>query len=434
MGLTPGHVIGKELKDFLPVNIAEEKAEYFRRAWDGEEDITYTGRLNGVHYVSSLSPIRKDGEIVGVIGSCIDITEQKRIEDALRLKNLKFQLISDNMLDLVVMLDKNGTVLYASPSHEKVLGLSVKDYEGTSNFELVHIDDIPAIQKEYTNMIKFKISCQIEFRHKHSQGGWVDIEANISPVYDEYDEIEYFIAVGRDISERKRTEELIRKSEKLSIIGQLASSIAHEIRNPLTSIKGFVQLLKKEVNNSLYINTTLNEIHNIEEIIREFLEFAKPHTTRIEKMDVTLLLHKLLKLLRSQTIMNKVEIIHKFESDLPNVFCDANHMKQVFTHILQNAVEAMPNGGIIEVHALRCGSDSIKISFMDKGNGISKERINKIGEPFYSTKEKGTGLGLMISHKIVQEHGGTIEIKSEVNKGTTVDVILPIEYSFIAKN
>nr|WP_284037993.1 ATP-binding protein [Neobacillus sp. 114] len=109
-------------------------------------------------------------------------------------------------------------------------------------------------------------------------------------------------------------------------------------------------------------------------------------------------------------------------------------MKQVFTHILQNAVEAMPNGGIIEVHALRCGSDSIKISFMDKGNGISKERINKIGEPFYSTKEKGTGLGLMISHKIVQEHGGTIEIKSEVNKGTTVDVILPIEYSFIAKN
>ena len=91
----------------------------------------------------------------------------------------------------------------------------------------------------------------------------------------------------------------------------------------------------------------------------------------------------------------------------------------------------MPNGGVIHVHVRINGSNSIKISFIDQGYGISKERIRKIGEPFYSTKEKGTGLGLMISHKIVQEHGGTIEIKSEVNKGTTVDVILPIETSVV---
>ena len=129
--------------------------------------------------------------------------------------------------------------------------------------------------------------------------------------------------------------------------------------------------------------------------------------------------------------MQNVEIIQEHDLDLPNIFCDENQMKQVFIHILQNAVEAMPNGGIIKIHLQRFGSDSIKVGFIDQGYGISKERIKKIGEPFYSTKEKGTGLGLMISHKIIQEHGGTIEIKSEVNKGTTVDVILPIETSVV---
>ncbi|MCH6266988.1 EAL domain-containing protein [Neobacillus citreus] len=434
MGHKPELVVGKELKDFMPFDIAEQIEKNYQRVWDGEENVTYKGEINGIHFFATLSPILKDGLVVGTIGSCVDFTETKRIKDALEFKNLKFQLITDNILDLVAMLDKNGTVLYASPSHERILGISVKDYEGTSNFELVHIDDIPAIKKEYTNMIKSKTPCQIEFRHKHTQGGWVDIEVKISPVYDEYGEIEYFIAVGRDISNRKRTEEMIRKSEKLSIVGQLASSIAHEIRNPLTSIKGFVQLLQKEVNEPLYLKTILKEIDSIEEITREFLEFAKPHASQIEKLDVTFLLQKVFKLFYSQTIKQNVEIIHEFDSDLPIMFCDSNYMKQVFIHILQNAVEAMPNGGVIKLYAQRYGTDSIKISVIDQGYGISEGRIKKIGEPFYSTKEKCTGLGLMICHKIVQEHGGTINIKSEVNKGTTVEIILPIYHLIVMEN
>lgn len=181
----------------------------------------------------------------------------------------------------------------------------------------------------------------------------------------------------------------------------------------------------------LYINTALNEIHKIENIIQEFIEFAKSPVSGFEKIDITSLLRRVNKLFYSQTIMQNVEIIQEHDLDLPNIFCDENQMKQVFIHILQNAVEAMPNGGIIKIYLQRFGSDSIKVGFIDQGYGISRERIKKMGEPFYSTKEKGTGLGLMISHKIVQEHGGTIEIKSEVNKGTTVDVILPIETSVV---
>ena len=100
------------------------------RAWEGEENVTYEGELNGIHYFASLSPIRKDGQVEEVIGSCVDITEQKRIEEALKERNFKYQVITDNMLDLVGMLDKNGKVLYASPSHEKVLGFPVKNLKG----------------------------------------------------------------------------------------------------------------------------------------------------------------------------------------------------------------------------------------------------------------------------------------------------------------
>lgn len=434
MGLTPEQVIGKELKEFLPVNIAEEKNEYLRRAWEGEEDITYYQELNGIHYFTSLSPIRKDGQIEKVIGSCVDITEQKRIDEALKERNFKYQVITDNMLDLVGMLDKNGKVLYASSSHEKVLGFPVEKFQGDSVLELIHSEDIRTIETQFYNMIESKASCQVELRYKHAKGGWVNIEAQISPVCDEYGEIEYFIAVGRDISERKRAQKIMRKSEKLSIVGQLASSIAHEIRNPLTSIKGFVQLLKNEVNKPLYIDTTLNEIHKIEDIIQEFIEFSNPHTSRFEKVDITSLLRQVHKLLYSQTIMQNIEVIQEYDLNFPNIFCDKNQMKQVFIHILQNALEAMKNGGIIKIHLQRIDSDSIKVSFIDKGYGISIERIRKIGEPFYSTKEKGTGLGLMFCHKIVQEHGGSIEMKSEVNKGTTVDVILPIAHTFVVKS
>ena len=124
--------------------------------------------------------------------------------------------------------------------------------------------------------------------------------------------------------------------------------------------------------------------------------------------------------------MNNIQIFVEFESDLPMIVCEENQLKQVFINILKNSIEAMPNGGIIDVKVKVKEKDKVSISFIDQGSGIPEDRIPTLGEPLYTTKEKGTGLGLMTSYKIIESHDGELKISSKINEGTIVEVILPM--------
>jgi PAS domain S-box-containing protein len=351
-----------------------------------------------------------------------------------RESECSYRLIVENTPDLIRVLDTKGIIRYASPSHQTVLGFPSKVYEGKLYFDLVHPDDMLHIQKEFSRLILSKKPRCVEFRCKDAQGGWVYVEAKGAPILDEQGEVQYLVVIARDISERKNAEELILKSERLSVVGKMAAGVAHEIRNPLTSIKGFVQLLQHEVDKPFYFGILLSEIRRLEEIVKGFLTLARPQNSQMQKIDGKILLQEMLVLFGTQAMLKKVEIIEEYHSGLPPIYCDANQIKQVFIHILQNAAEAMPNGGIIKIQTLWHDSNSIKFRFTDQGFGISEERMKHIGEPFFSTKEKGTGLGLMVSQKIVQEHCGKIRIESTVNQGTTVDVILPIKQPFVVEN
>jgi PAS domain S-box-containing protein len=427
MRLSPEQVVGKELSDFLSSDSAEEKIESYRRAWNGEENVTYEDVVNGIWYYVTLRSVQKGGQVVEVIGSGVDITEKKMVEKRLQESEYKYRVIAEHTQDLIRVIDTKGIIRYASPSHEKILGLPRNVYEDHLSFELMHPDDIPIMKQNFLNVISNKISFQTEFRYKHADGRWVYVESGGTPVLNEMGEVDSIVTVGRDISERKRTEELKRKIEKLSVIGQLGSCIAHEIRNPLTSIKGFVQLLKKEVKKPFYMNTIFSEIQRIEEFLNEFLALSSLPKYKLEETNPNTLLQQAFNLFCTQTITEKIEILQDLGMELPNIHCDGKLMKQVFIHILQNAVEAMPNGGIIKVQTSRKDHDNIAFHFIDNGYGISEERLKHIGEPFYHLKEKGTGFGLMVCNKIVHEHGGTININSKLNRGTIVEVILPIK-------
>lgn len=574
IGLTPEQIVGRELMDFLPMPDAQRKLEYYRRAWEGEDNLTYEAECNGVWYLASLRSIRKGGQVVEVIASCVDISERVKKEQEVALlserfieQEAKYRLIADNADDFITMLDTHGNVeyvspscerllgisidgrlgkpgfqgihlddlslakqgfdhvivskssetlecryvnkdgipiwvevtvapillpdgqvervlavarniskrkkqenklreseqryrdiserlaereaqyrllaenaqdligvvnmegivLYASPSHELVLGFPPSEYEGNSAFDFVHPDDLAYVKRQFDDMVTLESSFDFEWRCKKADGSWVYIETRGTPIFDENRQVVKCVYGSRDISERKKAEELLVRTEKLSVVGQMAAGVAHEFRNPLTSIKGFAQLLQQGNEKPLYIEIILSEVRRLEAIVGEFLTLAKQQAPKMQEVDAVAVLKQVVLLFSTQSILHNIEIIEEHDSEVPRIYCDKNQIKQVFINILQNAVDAMPNGGIIKTQVLCHDSEFIKFRFIDQGCGITSERIKSIGEPFYSSKEKGTGLGLMVSNKIVHEHGGSIYIQSMVDVGTTVDVILPIK-------
>ncbi|CKG26950.1 sensory box histidine kinase [Bacillus paranthracis] len=232
--------------------------------------------------------------------------------------------------------------------------------------------------------------------------------------------------IVRDITERKKTEELLNKSDTLAAIGQLAAGVAHEVRNPLTVIKGFIQLFQiNKEDQEKYFDLMLSEIERIEAILQEFLSIAKTDEISTEKKNIYQIFKNVVSLMNTKAIMTNIQVELYTNSKDIIIECSENQLKQVFINILQNSIEAMPDGGEISIHIKEIGKDGIIISVIDKGIGIPEERIKRLGEPFYSTKEKGTGIGLMLSYKIIESHQGNISIMSEVGVGTTVTIYLP---------
>ncbi|WP_096200558.1 PAS domain S-box protein [Bacillus sp. FJAT-45350] len=232
--------------------------------------------------------------------------------------------------------------------------------------------------------------------------------------------------INRDVTEKKKYEEFLQKSDKLSVVGELAAGVAHEIRNPLTTIKGFIQLFKiyQEFNEE-HFTLIETELNRVERIIYEFLTLAKPHQgMNLAENDLSIILEEVLTLEKTSAILKGIEIDLNVVGPTP-LICDSNALKQVFINILQNSIDAVESNGKIVIDVIQNIKDSsISIQFKDNGCGIPKDRIHKLGEPFYTLKEKGTGIGLMVSFKIIENHQGSIHISSEEGEGTTVEVVL----------
>ncbi|WP_462409064.1 ATP-binding protein [Neobacillus sp. Marseille-QA0830] len=237
------------------------------------------------------------------------------------------------------------------------------------------------------------------------------------------------LSVVKDITEIAQIQEKLQKSDTLSVIGELAAGIAHEIRNPMTSLKGFIQLLEGSIKqeHSLYYEVITMELQRIDIIINEFLLLAKPQATKFQLKDVKQIMRETIDLLNAQAVLHNIQFITEYGEQLPLLYCEPNQLKKVFINLIKNAIEVMPAGGKISVTVNQGKGSQIHISIQDEGKGIPKEQLKRLGEPFYTTNESGTGLGLMVSYKIIEEHKGTIWAESEEGKGTIFHITLPLD-------
>ncbi|MDR7078912.1 PAS domain S-box-containing protein [Neobacillus niacini] len=317
----------------------------------------------------------------------------------------------------VIYVNKEAVTMIGAKQKEELIGTSFTNYLFPEYKDRL-IERIKQVKKE-----KLPLN-NIEYKLIRVDGSVFFFEG--SSMYITFGGKEAILSIGKDITERKeQTEQLLQKSEKLALLGQMAAGIAHEIRNPLTSIKGFVQLFKTEKHQDEYYDIVLSELDRINNIVGEFLVLAKPTAAVFTEKDIKELIKDVVTLINTQSILNNVQIFVEFECDLPKISCEENQLKQVFINLLKNAIEAMPSGGSIDVKVKVKEEGKISIQIIDQGIGIPKERIPTLGEPFYTTKEKGTGLGLMTCYKIIESHNGLLTISSEINEGTTIEIILP---------
>lgn len=205
------------------------------------------------------------------------------------------------------------------------------------------------------------------------------------------------------------------------MIGQLAAGFAHEIRNPLTTIRGFVQLLSANEIEPNYASTILDEIDRINFIVSEFMVFAKPHQIYFSDCNIKSILISVVKFLEPEAIMKNVKIKYHFPIEDVVISGEKNQLKQVFLNLIKNSIEAMPTGGKIDIMIERT-DQNISITIKDNGIGMESDQVKKLGEPFYTTKQDGNGLGLMVSYKIIQNHKGSVDVKSKSNNGTTFKI------------
>jgi len=362
-----------------------------------------------------------------------DISTRKQMEQMLLQSKQDWEDTFNTITDMITIHDNDYRIIRANKAAEKMLSLPVLANSEAKCYQYYHGTEYPPEDCPSCECYKTQKPASFE-RYEPHLDRFLEIRA--MPRFDSSQKLVGLIHVIRDITDRKRVEEALQRTEQLKMVGEWAAGLAHEIKNPLAGIKGSVEVLLQEPSLSeedrSIVAKAVDEIKRIELLIKSLLNFAKPPQLQLMPTDVNDLLDKTVSFSLKHPLLSSgsatpIKVLRDFDARLPETMADPMQLQQVFLNLMFNAIEAMPDGGSLAVRtAYDAASNSIRIAVADTGKGIEQITLDQIFQPFFTTKSKGSGLGLAISRRLVDEHGGSIYVESTPNRGTVVNVALPV--------
>lgn len=356
--------------------------------------------------------------------------EKRTSERELKLSSTEayLRLFFEQAEDAIAVFDLDDRVITVNPAFEKLYGWTKEEAIGRS-LPLVPPSNMAGAKERVQKLHKGHSYHLFETQDMRKDGTVFDAQISLSPIFNPNGEIIAASVISRDISYIKENESLILQSEKLKLVGEIAAGVAHEIRNPMTVISGFVQMMNEDSSSPYYEYTKLiqNETERVELILSEFLVLSRPQAKQFVSFNLTNSLEEVAQFFQFELQHKSIDLT--ISNPYPNAMIvgNKNQIKQVFINLIKNAIEAIEEDGKITIELCKSENNKeIHIAIKDTGCGIPPHVLDNIFEPFYTTKTKGTGLGMVIINKIILDHQGTIKIKSKQNEGTQILIYLPI--------
>ncbi len=443
-------ITGKTDYDFYPKRLADKYRTDDKRIMESgktediEEEYIQDGQKVFVHTVKT--PVKDDnGNVVGVLGIFWDITEHKKLEEKLRqysenLEELvqqrtdellesekRYSVVVEEASDGVVIL-QDGKIAFTNKKSPKIVGYSRDELVGLPFEKLLHEKYRQLVKERYERRLRGeKVPATYELELISKTGARVPVEIGSDLIH--YQGRPADLVIVRDIKERKQMEEERLKLEKLATIGELATMVGHDLRNPLQSIENATYYLNNELSRHLIpqkakemLQVINDSVNYADKILRDLHEFSATKKPALKKTNINTIVKETLQQIEApKDVQLLTDLGH-----LPEVKADRDMMKRVFLNLALNGVQAMEKGGRLTV-STRKTKGFVEVSFRDTGIGMSRENIEKIFTPFFTTKAKGMGMGLPICKRFVDAHDGSIEVESEEGKGSTFTVKLPIQ-------
>jgi two-component system sensor histidine kinase HydH len=363
--------------------------------------------------------------VAGIVSLLLALGYRSARASLSRVKALSDSLV-EHMPVGIVAVDPDDRITVFNDTAETLFGRTSEAVMGNPSSRILP----PACLDMLKELGPGRPIVEKEFDCTVSEGRTVPLEVIAAVLRGDEGELIGRIALLRDLSELQHLRKEVERSQRLAAVGSLAAGVAHEIRNPLSSLKGFATYFRQRYggvpDDVKVADIMIQEVDRLNRVITELLEFSRPMELKKKRTDLAGLVRHVLRTVEGQASGKGVTVQSNLPPGLPVAAIDPDRMTQVFLNLFLNALAAMDQGGVLSAGVTRHDEGSLRVTVTDTGAGIRKEDIGRVFDPYYTTKPSGTGLGLAIVHRIVEAHGGEIRLESEPGKGTTFTILLPI--------